>query len=108
METNDRPNRPSATDALSAGLQGLPESERSLLIVDDDTPLCQRLARAMERRGFLVTTAESVKEGMAKADDNPPAFAVIALRLGDGNGLDVVGAIRKVRPAARIVMLTGY
>lgn len=89
-------------------LDGLPDGERTLLIVDDDTPLCQRLARAMERRGFLVTTAESVKEGMAKADENPPAFAVVDLRLGDGNGLDVVGAIRKVRPAARIVMLTGY
>ena len=55
METSDRPNRPSAsaTDALSAALQGLPESERTLLIVDDDAPLCQRLARAMERRGFV-------------------------------------------------------
>jgi len=53
METSDRPNRPAATDALSAGLQGLPESERTLLIVDDDAPLCQRLARAMERRGFV-------------------------------------------------------
>jgi two-component system, response regulator RegA len=97
---------PSEIDFVS--LDGLPDGDRSLLIVDDDTPLCQRLARAMERRGFLVTTAESIKEGMAKADENPPAFAVVDLRLGDGNGLDVVGAIRKVRPAARIVMLTGY
>jgi two-component system, response regulator RegA len=95
-------------DLALVSLDGLPDNERSLLIVDDDTPLCQRLARAMERRGFLVTTAESVKDGMIKADENPPAFAVVDLRLGDGNGLDVVGAIRKVRPAARIVMLTGY
>jgi two-component system response regulator RegA len=99
---------PPPSDLALVSLDGLPDSERSLLIVDDDTPLCQRLARAMERRGFLVTTAESVKDGMAKADENPPAFAVVDLRLGDGNGLDVVGAIRKVRPAARIVMLTGY
>ena len=105
IQTSDAPP-PSEIDFVS--LDGLPDAERSLLIVDDDTPLCHRLARAMERRGFLVTTAESVKEGMTKADENPPAFAVIDLRLGDGNGLDVVGAIRKVRPAARIVMLTGY
>src|SRR5436189_2799380 len=108
METSDRPNRPSAPDALSAGLQGLPESERTLLIVDDDAPLCQRLARAMERRGFVVVTADGVASGIAAATAQPPAFAVVDLRLGDGSGLDIVSALRGARPGARIVVLTGY
>jgi two-component system, response regulator RegA len=95
-------------DAQHGNLEGLPESERSLLIVDDDGPLCTRLARAMERRGFLVTTAESVAAGIAAVDAAPPAFAVVDLRLGDGSGLDVVSAIRAKRPGARTVMLTGY
>jgi two-component system response regulator RegA len=89
-------------------LSRLPEAERTLLIVDDDAPLCQRLARAMERRGFLVSTAESVGAGVAAATGRPPAFAVVDLRLGDGSGLDVVTALRRARPNARIVMLTGY
>jgi two-component system, response regulator RegA len=89
-------------------LQGLPEGDRRLLIVDDDAPLCQRLARAMERRGFLVETAESVAAGVAAAQDRPPAFAVVDLRLSDGSGLDVVSALRQARPSMRIVMLTGY
>jgi two-component system response regulator RegA len=89
-------------------LAGLPENERTLLIVDDDQPLCQRLARAMERRGFVVTTADSVKGGIAAATGNAPAFAVVDLRLTDGSGLDVVSALRGARPNARIVMLTGY
>jgi two-component system response regulator RegA len=92
----------------AAPLQGLPESERTLLIVDDDAPLHQRLARAMERRGFIVQTADSVASGVAAATANPPAFAVVDLRLGDGSGLDVVSALREARPGARIVMLTGY
>src|SRR5947209_14578928 len=108
METSDRLNRPAAGDGLSSGLQGLPESERTLLIVDDDAPLCQRLARAMERRGFVVATADSVANGTAAATTQPPAFAVVDLRLGDGSGLDVVSALRVARPGARIVMLTGY
>ncbi len=37
-----------------------------------------------------------------------PAFAVLDMRLEDGNGLKVVEAITEVRPGARIVMLTGY
>jgi two-component system response regulator RegA len=91
-----------------AVLEALPEPERRLLIVDDDAPLCQRLARAMERRGFAVETAESVAGGIAAATERPPAFAVVDLRLADGSGLDVVTALRQARPSARIVMLTGY
>jgi two-component system response regulator RegA len=95
-------------EAEAMPLQGLPESERTLLIVDDDAPLCQRLARAMERRGFVVATADGVGTGVAAATAQPPAFAVVDLRLGDGSGLDVVAALRGARPGARIVVLTGY
>ena len=94
--------------AGASALAGLPEAERTLLIVDDDAPLCQRLARAMERRGFVVTTADSVAAGVDAAGKVPPAFAVVDLRLGDGSGLDVVKVLRRARPSARIVMLTGY
>jgi two-component system response regulator RegA len=83
--------------------------DRSLLIVDDDEPFRKRLARAMEKRGFdPVVTAESVAEGLANARGTPPAYAVIDLRLEDGNGLDVVEALREARPEARVVVLTGY
>jgi len=89
-------------------LAGLPDEERTLLIVDDDAPLCQRLARAMERRGFIVTAAESLTAGIDAATRIAPAFAVVDLRLGDGSGLDVVKALRNARPSARVVILTGY
>jgi two-component system response regulator RegA len=92
----------------STDLHKLPESERTLLIVDDDGPLRSRLARAMERRGFVVITGESVSEATILASEKPPAFAIIDLRLADGSGIDVVSAIRRSRPNARIVMLTGY
>jgi two-component system, response regulator RegA len=108
MNAIDRPSRVPGADGLAAPLQGLAESDRTLLIVDDDGPLNQRLARAMERRGFIVQTADSVASGIAAATANPPAFAVVDLRLSDGSGLDVVSTLREARPGARIVMLTGY
>ena len=108
MSESERSNRTGAVGGLSAALRDLPESERSVLIVDDDAPLCQRLARAMERRGFVVATADSVAGGIAAATDQPPAFAVVDMRLGDGRGFDVVTALRRARPSSRIVMLTGY
>jgi two-component system response regulator RegA len=78
------------------------------LIVDDDAPLRNRLARAMESRGFVVSTAASVAEGLDAAAGAAPAYAGVDVRLEDGNGLEVVEALRHVRPDIRIVMLTGY
>lgn len=83
-------------------------ADRSLLLVDDDEVFLKRLAKAMEKRGFTVATAGSVAAGKALALAHPPAYAVIDLRLEDGNGLDVVEALRAKRPDARIVVLTGY
>ncbi len=80
----------------------------SLLLVDDDEPFLRRLARAMEKRGFAVETADSVAAGKAIATARPPAYAVVDLRLEDGNGLDVVEVLRERRPEARVVVLTGY
>ena len=83
-------------------------ADKTLLIVDDDNPLRDRLTRAMEKKGFKVNQAESVQKGISQARNTPPAFAVIDLRLNDGNGLDVVKEIRKLRNDSRVVMLTGY
>ncbi|MCV2445964.1 ActR/PrrA/RegA family redox response regulator transcription factor [Paracoccus sp. DMF] len=80
----------------------------SLLLVDDDEIFLTRLARAMEKRGFAVSRAGSVAEARALLAEKAPAFAVVDLRLEDGNGLDVVDAIRETRADARIVVLTGY
>ena len=82
--------------------------DKSLLIVDDDNPFRDRLARAMEKKGFVVTQAEGVKKGINEVRLKKPAFAVVDLRLGDGNGLEVVKEIQNSNSKSRIVMLTGY
>jgi two-component system response regulator RegA len=83
-------------------------SERSLLIVDDDKPFLNRLARAMESRGFTVTVADSIASGLAAVEAAPPKFAVIDMRLGDGNGIEVISMLKTKRPDARGIILTGY
>jgi two-component system response regulator RegA len=86
----------------------LAATDRTLLLVDDDKAFLTRLERAMEKRGFDVRSADSVAAGLSAVDAAPPAFAVVDLRLEDGNGLDVVDALHKKRPDARAVVLTGY
>jgi two-component system response regulator RegA len=83
-------------------------TENSLLLVDDDRAFSTRLARAMEARGFEVRVAESVAEGVAAIEEKAPAYAVIDMRLTDGNGLDVIARLKERRPEARGVILTGY
>ena len=82
--------------------------DRSLLLVDDDEAFVKRLAKAMEKRGFQPETALSVAEGRGIAEARPPAYAVVDLRLADGNGLDVVQALHERRPESRVIVLTGY
>ena len=82
--------------------------DKSLLLVDDDNPFRERLARAMEKKGFIVTQAESVKKGIDSLKIAKPAFAVVDLRLNDGNGLEVVKKIQNLNINSRIIMLTGY
>jgi two-component system, response regulator RegA len=95
-------------DVAKAAAKEKTSAERSLLIVEDDRSFLQRLAKAMEQRGFAVTTAESVADGLLQVEQAAPAFAVVDMRLGDGNGLDVISALKRRRPDARGIILTGY
>jgi two-component system response regulator RegA len=88
-------------------IENLPD-DKTLLLVDDDKPFLTRLGRAMEARGFAVRMADTVAEGIAEVRKQAPGYAVIDLRLGDGNGLDVIEALHNARPDARVVVLTGY
>ncbi len=84
------------------------DEDRSLLIVDDDKPFLSRLVRAMETRGFKVDAADSVAGGLTAIAAKPPAFAVIDMRLADGNGLDIMSQLKAKRPDSRAIILTGY
>lgn len=82
--------------------------DASLLILDDDVPFRTRLGRALSQRGFEVTMLATVADALGLGQINPPAFAVIDMRLEDGNGLDVVAVLHDNRPSCKIILLTGY
>jgi two-component system response regulator RegA len=92
---------------VQATRQAIP-AERTLLIVEDDKSFLARLGQALESRGFTVSTADTVAGGLAQLERAAPAFAVVDMRLADGNGLDVISALKRRRPDARAIILTGY
>ncbi len=89
-------------------VEDLLAADRSLLLVDDDKAFLTRLERAMIKRGFEVRIADNVADALAAVGAAPPAYAVVDLRLEDGNGLDVINALHLKRADARAVILTGY
>ena len=85
------------------------ESENlSLLIVDDDEVLRERLARAFRERGFEVRTASDYDGALAQARADSPEMAVVDLRMPGRSGLEVVRDLKAFDPSTRIVVLTGY
>jgi two-component system response regulator RegA len=85
-----------------------PGAGRKLLLVDDDAPLRRSLARALERRGFVVLPAEGLGEGRMLAREHRPECAVLDMRLTEGSGLELLKTLRELRPEVRIVIVTGY
>jgi two-component system response regulator RegA len=83
-------------------------SERpTLLVVDDDPAFRGRLARALEERGFAVSTAASVDEALTQVRE-APEYAVVDLRMPGRSGLELVKALKEQDPATQVLMLTGY
>ena len=85
-----------------------PLASKSLLLVDDDELLRERMGRALASRGLMVRTAADGEEAVAAARDSPPDFAVIDLKMPGIGGLETLRRLREVAPAVRAVILTGY
>jgi two-component system response regulator RegA len=96
-------NEPTNVGQVRTGATG-----RKALLVDDDAPLRKNLVRALERDGFEVVTAASLKEAYEAVADFTPEFAVLDLNLQDGYGMELVAHLQELRPGVRIVILTGY
>jgi two-component system response regulator RegA len=84
------------------------ETRPSLLLVDDDVPLCEVLEGQLSARGFEVRVANGAKQALRLVQNDAPRYAVIALRLPDGSGLKLLSALIALDPHMRVVVLTGY
>ena len=62
----------------------------------------------MEKKGFQVKDAKTVENAIKMVISNPPKFALVDLRLEDGNGLEVVRSLQSLNPACRVIILTGF
>ncbi|HMJ10965.1 MAG TPA: response regulator [Polyangiaceae bacterium] len=85
-----------------------PDDRASILIVDDDMVLLDRLVRAFRDRGYEVSGASSYQAALATAHQDPPEFAVVDLRIAEASGLELVRELLVLDPQTQVVILTGY
>ena len=83
-------------------------SLKSILLVDDDEAFRDALARALERRDFIVHKANDSHSALALAGQHTPELGIIDLCIGDESGLQVIEALTSRYPDMRLVVLTGF
>lgn len=108
MSETSTPNTPQNTSDNGPKDGEFINVKGNLLLVDDDEILCSRLARAMEKRGYEVRTANSIQDAIRIAEEFEPEFAILDLRLADGSGLEIVDKLREIVEDCRIIMMTAY
>jgi len=79
-----------------------------ILVLDDDAIFIEVLARALRRRGYRVSMAQSGMEAIALAQQDAPQLAVVDLKIDQESGLDVLAPLLACNPQLRILILTGY
>lgn len=84
------------------------DESRTILIVDDDERLRERLVRAMKDRGLEAIGAPDAESAITLARNDSPELAVVDLRMPGRGGLDLVKELLAIDPTTRIVVLTGY
>jgi two-component system response regulator RegA len=80
----------------------------SILVVDDDDVFRARLARAFADRGYEVIEASGHDSAVAAAERESPEHAVVDLRMPGRSGLELVQSLKRIDPATKVVVLTGY
>jgi len=84
------------------------EAEQSILLVDDDDTLRERLARALRERGYDVRTAANADEAMARVREDSPEMAVLDLKMPGRSGVDLLRDMKALDPSTEVLILTGY
>src|SRR4051795_139431 len=85
-----------------------PSVQRSMLVVDDDRVLRDRLARALRERGYEVRVAGDYDEAIAAARADSPELALVDLRMPGRSGLELVRDLKAIDASTKVVVLTGY
>ncbi len=82
-------------------------SAGSLLVVDDDRGLLRLTARALERDGFTVSTADSAAAAVSWLRENQPDLLLLDLKLQDADARSIIAKLTEAKRLPPFVIITG-
>jgi len=105
-------------EAVTRALQPQPLSETrpqpeekqngiSILLVDDERPICEMLTKYLTPRGYRVHTAQDGPAALALAEQERPQLIVLDIHMPGMNGVDVLRKLRAKKFSGGVMMLTG-
>lgn len=80
----------------------------SILIIDDEEPIAWALRRAFEREKYSVAVAANAEDGLSQAHKNPPDVVFLDVRLPGMDGLTALAELKKLAPAAAVIIITAH
>lgn len=79
-----------------------------MLLVDDDRLLLDSMSSWLASQGYSVHAADGCATAQKIIENSPLDVAVIDLRLGDGDGFEILEYCRQVQPTLPVILMTGY
>ncbi|HEX5445045.1 MAG TPA: sigma-54 dependent transcriptional regulator [Pirellulales bacterium] len=80
----------------------------AILLIDDDRHLLEAMGDWLREQGYQLDTAGSYSAALAAIDKKAYDLALVDIRLGDGDGFDVLAHCRRTRPQTTVILITGY
>jgi CheY-like chemotaxis protein len=86
----------------------LPKKQiKNILVIDDEGDLCWLLSNALQKKGYKISIANTLSDGMACLSDKPDLL-LLDLKLPDGDGMDLFPKIREITPQTPVVIISAY
>ena len=83
-------------------------TEARILVVDDELPVCKSIASALNDGTYKVEMALSGEEALKKDHENPYDIVIADLMMPGISGMDLLKALKQLRPEVMVIMITGY
>ena len=80
---------------------------KNILIIDDEEDLCWLLSNALTGKGYNVSAANTISDGMAHLNETPDLI-LLDLKLPDGDGMDILPEIKRITPETLVVIISAY
>jgi DNA-binding NtrC family response regulator len=79
-----------------------------LLVIDDEAIVGKRLAQIFTKMGYTVAAHVDPALALAEAERQPFDIVVTDLKMQGIDGLEVLRRVKKINPATRVIIITGY